>query len=435
MAVPDSITTQNVFEMLMESQYWPADRLLAYQRSQLEHLLKLAREHTRFYKTRLDPVFRADGSVDWDRWSEIPILTRKDLQDHRDDMQTDVLPAIHAGVQDFWSSGTTGMPVTVTHTVLSSVAAQAASFRAAAWTGIDWRKNAVDCSRGGKDFALYPEGALSGAWGPDWHSGPRGESWRINRQVTPEQLCRFLIAKKARYLTCRPQTAHAAALEALRLGLDIRLHAVIGHGTAISDEEQRDIAKAFGAKTVSVYSSTECTKISHQCSVSPFHHVNAEFMLVEIVDENGRPCPPGVDGRTIITPVLSAAQPLIRYDQGDIARMGHCTCRRTLPVIEKIVGREVDLFVLADGRKISLSVPPALKLPLGTEVWQLAQTALEAVEVRYKVTHEVHPGSEEAVARSIREQMGEHVKVTFRRLAEIPLNANGKFSETVRENF
>ena len=75
---------QRIYEMLMESQYWPPEQMLAYQRSQLAQLLRHAKATVPFYKTRLDPVFKKNGEIDWDRWHEIPIVTRADLRDRRD---------------------------------------------------------------------------------------------------------------------------------------------------------------------------------------------------------------------------------------------------------------------------------------------------------------------------------------------------------------
>ncbi len=91
---------QRIFEMLMESQYWPPAIMLEYQRSQLAQLLRHARANVPFYKTRLDPVFKSNGEIDWDRWHEIPIVTRADLRDRRDEMLAASLPPGHGPVKD-----------------------------------------------------------------------------------------------------------------------------------------------------------------------------------------------------------------------------------------------------------------------------------------------------------------------------------------------
>ena len=425
---------KNIYELLMKSQHWPAPELLEYQRSQLSQLLEHAQKNVPFYESRLDPVFTRAGKIDWHRWEEIPILTRKDLFDHREIMLATAVLAGHGQVHDHWSSGTTGMPVTVTHNGLAALASRAAMARANAWHKIDLSKASCECTKGGLDFALWPEGKLGGRWGPAWDEKATGRVWHINRQVSPEQLVRFMQEKGVAYLGTRPKTAHAAALEALRLKLPLKLDAVLGHGTGITEEEREDCRRAFGARIVGLYSSTECHKIAHPCPASENYHVNAEIALLEIVDDAGHACPVGTPGRVVITPLFNTAQPLIRYDQGDTAIAGEpCGCGRTLPVLTRIVGRTSQLFRLPDGRRLSLSVPPALKKPLGTETWQLAQVAPLSFEVRYVEYLPVQPDAEDNIVKNMRDQLGHSITVRFVKLAQVPVTASGKFMENVCE--
>lgn len=422
------------YQLLLESQYWNAPQLLAYQRNQLSQLLEHARKNVPFYKARLDPVFTGNGSIDWERWQEIPILTRQDLFDHRDRMLTSVLPPGHGDSRDYWSSGTTGLPVTVRHNGLAFLASRAALYRANVWHKVDWSKSSCDCTKGGREFALWPEGKLGGVWGPAWDERATGQVWHINTQSSPEQLVKFMQEKQVAYLGARPKTAHAAALEALRLGLSLKLDAVLGHGTGVTEEEREDCCRAFGARIIPVYSSTECHKIAHPCPGNGHYHVNSEIVHVEIVDESGRACPPGNPGRVVITPLLSTAQPLIRYDQGDTAIAGgQCSCGRSLPVLEHIIGRTSHLFRLPDGRKLALSVPPYLKKPLGTETWQLAQVKSLSFEVRYVEQEPAQPDAEQNIIQNMRRQLGNEIEVRFVKLDRVPLTASGKFMENVCE--
>ena len=101
------------YDQLMESQYWPAERMLAYQHEQLGHLLTHARANSPFYATRLDAVFRPDGTIDFGRWNEIPILKRSDLVEHRESMLAANVPPHHGRAEDYKTSGSTGVPITV----------------------------------------------------------------------------------------------------------------------------------------------------------------------------------------------------------------------------------------------------------------------------------------------------------------------------------
>lgn len=86
---------KKIFEMLMESHFWPPETMLAFQRTQLTQLLFHARENVPFYKTRLDPLFRKNGDIDRGRWHEIPIVTHADLRDGRSELPATELPPGH----------------------------------------------------------------------------------------------------------------------------------------------------------------------------------------------------------------------------------------------------------------------------------------------------------------------------------------------------
>ena len=78
--------------------------------------------------------------------------------------------------------------------------------------------------------------------------------------------------------------------------------------------------------------------------------MQAENVLLEIIDAAGNPLPPGNVGRVVITVLHNLAMPLIRYEIGDYAAFGgECTCGRGLPVLERIVGRARNMLRLPDG--------------------------------------------------------------------------------------
>lgn len=112
--------------------------------------------------------------------------------------------------------------------------------------------------------------------------------------------------------------------------------------------------QSFGAETFSLYSADEVGHIAAQCEMQNAYHINSEHMLVEITDEHGMACLPGVAGRVVITSFFSTSQPLIRYEQGDIATHGeNCPCGKALPVLQEVSGRMEQFFQFPHGLKIA----------------------------------------------------------------------------------
>src|SRR3546814_3537656 len=88
-----------------------------------------------------------------------------------------------------------------------------------------------------------------------------------------------------------------------------------------------------------------------QCPDHEVYHVQSENVLLEVVDDDGRPCGPGETGRVLITSLHNFATPLIRYELGDYAEVGSpCACGRGLPVIKQVLGRKRNRLILSDGR-------------------------------------------------------------------------------------
>lgn len=107
----DPSLQQKFYEMLMDSQWWSAQAIRDHQFGQLGQLLRHARLNVPFYADRLDPVVDSAGGVDFDRWTDIPVMTRQDLQQHRDAMQAlAVLPG-HGETAVFRSSRSSGIGV------------------------------------------------------------------------------------------------------------------------------------------------------------------------------------------------------------------------------------------------------------------------------------------------------------------------------------
>jgi len=316
------------YDMLMQSQYWSAERMQEHQRSQLAQLLRHAKKSVPFYQTRLDAVLRSDGDVDWDRWHDLPLVTRHNLQTQHDAMQARERPPGHHEVETSRSSGSTGRPIVTTQTGLTALAASSATARSYDWHRIDIRRTHVSIFGDDPAVAPYPDGELYEPWGPPVlrSEGQPGRQYRLNLAATPEQALEFIVRHRPTYLSGLVTRVSVLAHEAARLGLDIRAEAVLPFGEAVTPTHRKLFQEAFGARVLQSYASQETHRVAHACPENDHLHVNAELALVEILDEAGLPAAPGAPGRVVITPFYNTAQPLIRYEIGDIATAGGTSC-------------------------------------------------------------------------------------------------------------
>lgn len=418
------------YDMLMRSQYWSAERMQEHQRSQLAQLLLHTRRTVPFYANRLDAVFRPDGSIDWDRWTEIPILTRADLRNSFAEMQASELPPGHGPTMVQSSSGSTGRPIPTTQAYLTAIASDAAMARAHTWHGIDFDKRLLTLSGADPSSGALPDGTATGPWGPPFKRG-KGEGILLNLESSPAEQLEFIQRTRPDYLASLPSRARAIAIEAQRQGVKVTLDAVLTRAEGATPAMRELFRTVFGARTIEMYSTQEAARIAHDCPDAQTRHINAETVLVEVVDDRGQLCPEGVSGRIILTPFFNTAQPLIRYEIGDLASLQpRCNCGRTLPVLSAIDGRVSHLFELPDGRRFVPNVHDDDVAEMSIDVWQLAQTSDDTVEFRYVAQQGL---DHEALLASLHVSLLTEFKLVIRRLDAIAPSAGGKHISYVNE--
>lgn len=427
MTEQSGVSSQQIYDMLMESQYWPPEQMWAYQRSQLEQLLRHAKANVPFYKTRLDCVFRRDGSIDWDRWEEIPIVTREDLRDRREEMQARVLPQGHGSTASFFTSGSTGVPIQFTTTSLSGLARGAGLRRMEVLHGVP---SDIVRSHISLDLPDHTPLKRSPEWFPLARKSPSKSTLFVPQRLSAAEKLRLFKENGIQYYydfaTNVVELARANALEAHGISLNF----VCTYGMSLLDEEVESVRGSFNCKVISLYSSKECGLIGHSKPRSLEFLQCPELVFVEglITENQGKQIP------VIATPLFNAAQPLIRYNHGDNLLVGGFSARTGLPVISRVLGREDTYFLLDGKRRPVVGVQDArLVSKLRALSVQIAQTSDDGLEVRY-VAPRVAPSAErQNIARHLKSVLPGAKSIRFKRMASIPRNAGGKLNRYVRE--
>jgi phenylacetate-CoA ligase len=193
--------------------------------------------------------------------------------------------------------------------------------------------------------------------------------------------------------------------------------------------------EAFGVGVADMYSASETGYIALQCPVHDHYHVQSEAVLVEVLNEAGRPCGPGEIGSVVVTPFLNYAMPLIRYAIGDYATRGRsCSCGRNLPVLQEICGRTRDLLVLPSGerRYTWISMRTFAEIPDIVQ-HQVVQKTLLEIEVKLVVRRPLGSEGEADLRRRLAETMGEQFVFSFTYHDAIPRAPSGKFFAFISE--
>ena len=415
---------------LQQSEWLSPEAIRAAQHRQLQLVFDAAIQSLPFWSERLRQVGYQPGSlVDAATVSRLPVLDRPLVQRLGESLWNQKLGDCHGRIHHGQTSGSTGRPVKYLQTDLSMLFWRVLTLREHLWQGRDFS---------GKLAAIRSnvERGRAANWGAAtdqvFQTGP-AVSLNIREDIAVQ--LDWLVAEAPQYLLTHPSNLKAL----LRLAAERRitlpgLRQVRSFGEVLSTETVNHCREVWGVGVADIYSSEEIGVIAFQCEQGRYH-VQAENILLEILDESGMPLPVGQLGRVVITTLHNFAMPLIRYELGDYAARGEaCPCGRGLPVLERIVGRRRNMLRLPDGSQHWPSFPEARWSEIGTiEQVQVVQTALDRVVLRVVVAQPLSAQEEEQLRQTFADMLCFPHTIVVEEVAAIPRQANAKFEDFVSE--
>jgi phenylacetate-CoA ligase len=266
-------------------------------------------------------------------------------------------------------------------------------------------------------------------------SNPDSELFLLSKAVSMAHCAEWLRRVKPRYLMAPPSIVSGIINEVrAKGGTQIRLDGILITSEAPADNLAEDVNAAFGARLVDNYGSREVGEIACTCpDYGPAKHVAAETVLAEIIKPDGTLAEPGEMGTIVVTPFYNYATPLVRYDIGDFAIQGQrsCPCGRSLPLIERVLGRHHALFRFKDGTTRFPTGVNAMKRYLPWLQMQMVQTHLDRIEVRYVPDPNGGPADAAAAANLARSMLHRELDINFVAVDHIDVGPSGKFEEIV----
>lgn len=431
-----------VLYQLEKSQWLDTEELGALQLRQLRHVLVHARKTVPHYQSvfKESGIHRLPEKLDNSILQELPILTRDITQAAEKKLFSNNIPGDHGRVDHKSSSGSTGAPVKFLNTELVRFYWRVFAIRDHFWQKRDFSRRIAVIRRGPKNKGLPPDGFSQNDWGPpNYKTVASGPAYYLNINSPLEDQATWLQKKNPEYLLSFPSNIDALVdyMTANNIVLE-KLCEVLTVGETVTENLRKKVRQEWNVPVKDIYTCEEAGYIAIQCPENDHYHVQSENVLVEIVDENGKPCNVGEPGNVLITTLHNFAMPLIRYELGDIAEWGNpCSCGRRLPVLSKIFGRKRNRLVLPDGRrefphlgeydefeKITGQLP---------KQFQFIQKSTELIELKLVVDKPLTAAQEAAYTRNIQENFRHPFNVVYSYPDTIPKQANGKFEEFISE--
>lgn len=411
-----------------------AEELRKLQLKLLKKQVKRVYENSAFYRRKFKEAgvkpsqIRNLGDI-----AKLPFTSREELEANFHE----VLAVPFSDVATIrMTSGTTGRPLRIAHTQRDVEIVAEASARKLTYHGV---------TKGDVVQVTASYGLWQGAWSVHWGAEKIGACIiPIGPGDTERQI--LMIKQLGTTVLYGVTNYHFRILEVAKaLGEDLRNYSLrIGICVAEkpSKEQISQLEKGFGYEKVAIdYGATEFPGFSVHCEEErDFHHVWADFYLVEVVDpETHELLGEGERGELVITSLQREAFPLIRYlsrDITDYAGFEKCSCGMSHPK----VGVDVDRADFMAKIRGVIVFPGHVEAILGkfSELTGRCQIIVDKrtpkQEASLKVeTNKVLSG---ALQKSIKEKLIEEVKsrvgVTFNEVIFVPNGTfEGKFRKTV----
>lgn len=421
---------------LQQSQWLTAGQLQEQQFRQLTLLLRHALETVPYYRDRYAKDTLLPGAeLGLEQWRQLPVLERPAVQAAGERLRSESIPPAHGRVVAVKTSGSTGRPVKVDKTEAVQFIFNAITLRDHLWHRRDMSA---------RYLAIRPEGEqtpgteiLSQGWGAAVNTVfNSGQAGLLSSRTDIGQQAAWLVKRKPAYLHSLP--SNLADLARYFISHDLHLpglREVRCYGEIAGDELVDLCRQAWGARVTDIYSATEVGYIALQCPEHGHYHIQSEATLVEVLDDEGRPCAPGEVGRVVVTPLHNYAMPLIRYALGDYAEVGEaCACGRGLPVLKRILGRTRNMLTLPDGRRHYPSFPAGLWTRIApVEQFQLIQKDLESITARLVVGRPLLATEEQALVNMLQGRLMHPFRITFDYVEQIGRSRGGKFEDFISE--
>ncbi|GHU08825.1 adenylyltransferase [Betaproteobacteria bacterium] len=406
-------------------QWWPRERILAFQLERLQTLLKDVGSHVPYYRKVFEQTgFDTATIQSVADLQTLPFLTKAIIRAHGDALRADDA----RGLTRFNTGGSSGEPLIffigterVTHDV-------AAKWRATRWWDVDI---------GDPEIVV---------WGSPIELGTQDRIKYIrDRLMRTELLPAFemsdarveqfigrIRAVRPKMLFGYPSALNYIALYAEKKGIrldDLGVKVAFTTGERLYDHQRTTIERLYACRVANGYGSRDGGFIAHQCPAGSMH-LTAEDVIVEIIDENGTVLPPGQSGEIVITNLATRDFPFIRYRTGDVGVLGEetCACGRGLPLLKEIQGRGTDFVVARDGTVLhGLSLVYIVRDLVGVRAFKIIQESLDLTRVQLVIDPVFNPSDEQTIIDGFRQRLGQAVEVEVERVEAITAEKSGKY--------
>lgn len=426
--------TFDYFHELERTQSLFREDIRALQLTRLRQLLSTTLDHSPWHSERIKDTGIDPALFTWEGFLQLPCMTKEDARLHGDKMIWREAPG---GIFRYNTGGSSGEPLIFYFGRKRQAVDAASRMRARRWWGIN---------PGDREVLL---------WGAPVELRRTDHIKQVRDRLCNQLLLNAFEMSESRmdhYLdllqTYQPACiyGYASSLALLAEHAEKKgrqptlnsLKVICTTGEPLYPHQREIIGRVFNAPLSNEYGARDAGLIALE-SPQKQMLVNSEWVIVEILDDDGKPVQTGETGEIVITNLASEVQPFIRYRTGDMGRWSEERCRMGygLEVMEEITGRTTDFIVRPDGTIMhALALIYVVRDTPGVKRFKIIQQDLDKIVVQ--IIRDSTQWTESNIKRikeGIRKRVGKTMLVTVDIVDDIPTEASGKYRYVIRNDF
>ena len=421
-----------ILDEIQESQWWPQRKLDELRARRLEALVGNAYAHTLYWREVMDRHGLKPSQIQTpDDLKRFPLLDKDTIRSRREDM---VWREEGKRVQLVRTSGSTNEALEFYTSSMREAHINAARMRGHEWVGI--RRGEKEMYYWGSPVELNKQDRIK-----------RVRDFLVNDGLTngfelsPDRLksyYRHWIRWRPACMFGYPSTLVLTGKMCESMGLNLKklkqrgLQVIVTTSEMLTDWDRKFISDKFGVPVFDSYGLREAGLIGHECQEKTMHCMDEQLILetinpVELTPTRG-------EGELVVTNLVGAAFPIIRYRTGDIVKLSRvpCSCGRALGSVKVSGGRAVEFVVTKEGKwVVGYSFIYIARSVKGIVKFQVLQDKIGEIRVRLAIDDHFPKDGIEQVKKKAAERLGGDDEIVVEIVDDICPAASGKFRPVI----
>lgn len=410
---------------LSASQWRDPETLRHQQWEQVRKMVEYAFRHCPYYQIRLATA-GFDGVLrDWDDFRRLPLLTKRDIRENQEGLLSRKFRREDLVMTK--TGGSTGTALMLYFDKHCQEMRNAAAMRSDRWAGWDI---------GRKMAAVWGNPSVASTLKAKLRNRLLDRVFCLDTMNINENSVRRFVdewrREKPYILFGHSHSIYILATYLRNMDVkDLRPQGIISTSMMLLEPERRVIEEIFDCRVTNRYGCEEVGLIACECEQHQGLHLNIDHLVVEFLRGDGTEAAPGEEGTIVVTDLVNRGMPLIRYQVEDmgVPSSQRCACGRSLPLMERVTGRQADFLKRPDGSLVagvSLVERTLTGIP-GIEQMQLTQDEICHVCVKVVKDSRFDEVAEHRLRDELQMALGREVTVEIKYVPTLDQTRSGKY--------